>query len=220
MRKLERNRGLTLVEILMVVVIIGVLLAVVIPRGWRARVESQYNLVRQNGVEVSELALQWAETQLTNQDQTVSTALLKDYLAYLCGRPAGSTAAPQTVWVADGNETSFVNAGSALTPRGSAPTGPPASMLQADRVIRNPFNGTDVFGVPNDPSASNVFTPGAMAMGWADNNGQFYFALIFQGTDSQLGAGGTAESTGTTFYGGMGRNLAGLRAGVFVAELN
>ena len=69
MRKFERARGFTLVEILLTSVIIGVLLAIIVPRAWRANVDTKYQLVRQAGTELAGYAQQWAHEELLNQDR-------------------------------------------------------------------------------------------------------------------------------------------------------
>jgi prepilin-type N-terminal cleavage/methylation domain-containing protein len=60
MKKRSGSRGFTLVEILLVIVIIALILAVVIPRAWRAHVDSRFSLVRQAATELAAFGNQWA----------------------------------------------------------------------------------------------------------------------------------------------------------------
>jgi len=48
MKKRINQKGFTLIELLLVVVIIGILLSVIVPRAWRANIDAKYGLVRQN----------------------------------------------------------------------------------------------------------------------------------------------------------------------------
>ena len=59
MTKLTKQKGFTLIEILLVVVIIGLMLAVIVPRAWRANIDSKYGLVRQNCSELASFGSQW-----------------------------------------------------------------------------------------------------------------------------------------------------------------
>ena len=67
MPKFKDNRGFTLIEILLVVVIIGLMLAVIVPRAWRANIDAKYGLVRQN---CSELATFDRDDTMSNEADT------------------------------------------------------------------------------------------------------------------------------------------------------
>ncbi len=78
----ERPSGFTLIELLMVVVIIGGIMAVIIPRAWRANIEAKYGLVRQAATELGNWGMTWAERNLESQPETY-TCKLNDYVATL-----------------------------------------------------------------------------------------------------------------------------------------
>lgn len=230
---LKRNqRGFTLIELLLVVVIIGVMLAVIVPRAWRANVDAKYGLVRQNASELASFASQWIEQQLEAQDST-STASTYTYLRSLTW--TGATAVntlPGTGdnsgrWIANNATSNWVGTGAggaAITGRsmGGVADSVPENTVQAivppEREPRNPFNGASVFVTANNPTTTPI--PGAIAAGGAADatagGNWVYFAFVFQGTDSTTTAFNTAA---TTFHAGQTSNtLPGLRNGVFFAR--
>jgi prepilin-type N-terminal cleavage/methylation domain-containing protein len=108
MKKLNSEKGFTLIELLLVVVIIGLMLAVIVPRAWRANIDAKYGLVRQNCSELASFGQEWAENQLLAQNETYSYATIDDYLQTLAGNAtygapgAGVIAwAAGSAWVAD-----------------------------------------------------------------------------------------------------------------------
>ena len=68
MRTFKTREGFTLIEILLVVVIIGIMLAVIVPRAWRANTDAKYNILRQHATEIGSYGIQWCEDQLRSQD--------------------------------------------------------------------------------------------------------------------------------------------------------
>ena len=60
---MRNEKGFTLIELLLVVLVIGFMLAVIVPRGLRANTDAKYNLVRQNGSELASYANDWIEQQ-------------------------------------------------------------------------------------------------------------------------------------------------------------
>jgi prepilin-type N-terminal cleavage/methylation domain-containing protein len=239
-RRANNSNGFTLIEVLLVAVIIGILLAVIVPRAIRARVDSKYGLIKQNCSELASYAAQWAEKGIRASDDSQSTATFADYYASLVGQsqaaPAGgqqwvASDTPDTNWSLGGtvpNPIPAISGRVAVTGRVDGAGNPDAvpedvveQMVPPEKSMVNPFNGTNIFRQTNDP-VSNGNTPvtGAVALGYlqtAAAQGQFYyFAFGFIGTDNT-----TAELTAnTTFHGGQDlTTIQGLKNGPFMAQV-
>lgn len=228
--KIKREKGFTLIEILLVVVIIGIMLAVIVPRAWRANIDTKIGLVRQNASELGNYGMTWAETELMGQDEVGSDAILGDYLAYLCGQPNAATAAAGQLWVADdATGAGWMITGSQVTGRtvdgvtNQAPKGTAQKFVPVDKIPRNPFNGQSVFSQMNDPltaQAGGVAIPGAIATAFIQETGTtmgdlfYYYAFVFQGTEST----GTGFVQANLFGDQDATDLIGLRNGIFFAR--
>ena len=208
MVRLQEQYGFTLIELLLVIVIIGLSLAVIVPRAWRANVDTKYGLVRQNCAELAAFGQSWLESQIQAQDDT-STAQMRDYLISLLG------------WVGDGSRGwGGGPANWAADPpqavAGRVPNVPEtnvAGIVQPEKMPRNPFNGTSVFASSNNPITAGGVVPGALFVGIAVEGSAFYYAFLWQGTDCTS----TNFFSDDAFYGGQGFafSLASLRNGVF-----
>ena len=228
---MRNERGFTLIELLLVVMIIGFMLAVILPRGLRATTDAKYNLVRQNASEIGAFANDWIEQQILAQDE-ISIATRADYLDSLVSLVSPATALT-AVWVAEAGVSNWNdNAGligvvgrSMDAPAGvsNAPVAPEnsvQSIIDPAKTPRNPFNGGNIFlDGPNDPTGGNVI-PGALAVaaqGDSSTGGAFnYYAFIFQGTDSTLSGAATVAD----YYAGQDDGaLAGVREGVFFTKV-
>jgi len=213
MKKLMKNEGFTLIELLLVVVIIGLMLAVIVPRAWRANIDTKYGLVRQNCSELASFGMEWAEKMVLAQDDNLDLGI-KNYLDTLSTPPNGQ-------WVAN----SAGNWVGTNTVPGRQVDGQPANpetsvqgIIAPEKIPRNPFNGASVFVTTNDPATMGVPVPGAAACGSVDENaGNFtYYAFVFQGTDSTS----TTLTDTATFYAGQSLgNIPGLRNGIFFARI-
>ena len=228
MKRKNFEKGFTLIELLLVVVIIGLMLSVIVPRAWRANIDAKYGLVRQNCAELASFGQEWAENQLLAQNESTSTATVDSYLATLANENpwgiAGYLWVPSFDWVANQSTSNWNLTGTpiAITGRnmGADEDVPPETSVEGiippEKVIRNPFNEVNVFQISNHPT-SNVVT-GAIACGTiAEGSGVdiwHYYGFLFQGTDST-----TIINADTSFFAGQAVTLAGLRNGIFFARL-
>jgi len=222
---LFNKNGFTLIEIGLVMLIIGLILAVILPRAHRAEIEAKYELTRQNCVELARYGNEWAEYQQETQGESESesetpTAVRKNYLDSLSNGTAGA-------WVADTASSNWADNNVPVEGRKDSldpDTDQPPSTSVKERfppetALRNPFNGTALFLETNLPSGDRP-VPGAVAcasqpLDPADTDGLHYYALIFQGVNS-----GSTDLTDdeNTFYPGQGATtLEGLRNGIFMA---
>lgn len=222
MKILRRNKGFTLIELLLVVVIIGLLLAVIVPRAWRANIDSKYGLVRQNCAELASWGHLWAENQIEASVEFSTTATMYNYLRSLCSGSAGDP--PASMWVARNAANNWRLNVAFIDIQGRTPTTPEAKVedvVPPEKIPRNPFNGSSVFVNANDPVTTGNVIPGAIACGvdvdpsrnpvgsWA------YFAFVFQGTDST----NNALNNVATWHAGMhDQEIQGLRNGIFFAR--
>jgi prepilin-type N-terminal cleavage/methylation domain-containing protein len=212
MRWKNKRKGFTLIEILLVVVIIGIMLAVIVPRAWRANIDTKYGLVRQNCSELGSFTMEWAENQIESAGPT-SAATINNYLSTLVTGPrawVGATGASN--W----NDNTAAPGGLVAIPN-RVPGAPETSVFgitPPDKQPRNPFNGASVFSTSNDGNTGviagaifcgGVAEPGVPASQWN------YYAFVFLGTDSL--------ST-TDFHASQSiADLEGLRNGVFLARV-
>jgi prepilin-type N-terminal cleavage/methylation domain-containing protein len=219
-KTMTRNKkGFTLIEILLVVVIIGIMLAVIVPRAWRANVDAKYGLVRQNATELVSFAHKWAE-QGIQASPPGSLSDVADYFDTLCF-PNNAR-----VWVGNNgvNNWNSNGANAAIAHRGGynvalVPESSVQDLVAPEKIPLNPFNGTSVFANTNDPVLQGGAIPGAIAGGLDYTGGNWhYYALIFLGTESDY-SGTIGNPSAFNFHGGMAwGSLEGLRNGIFMAQ--
>lgn len=209
----KRRNGFTLIEFLLVMAIIGLLLALIVPRAQRARLDAKFAEVRQCGSEIAATIMIWAEdrarnqyggTNFTTKDFLYSDIELREpeFISYkLSGKYTGNEAF-------DGVQ--------ALMPIGQRP--------------KNPFNFIDYFSDINDDlwvRAESVISdkyelpipskkPGLLFFAvQPDPALQEYlnFYLLYTSTTS-------VDAETGSWYGEMNHEkYEGLRYGIFVARL-
>lgn len=205
------SKGFTLLELTLVTIIIGILLAVVVPRALRANVEAKYAVVRQSASEVASWGMEWAQRNLDSQD-SAAICNMDGYVATLAG------------YVGDGNATNWINVNDDLTASCRVGTDPitysVSDIIAVDNHPRNPFNGLSYFNV-NGGNDDSELQSGLLYLGFytetdpAGNDINHYY-FVYTGTDSQ---------NASQWHAGMGEGinpfaaLAGLRNGIFMARL-
>jgi len=237
------KKGFTLIELLLVVLIIGFMLAVIVPRGLRVNTDAKYNLVRQNATELAAYANDWIEQQILAQDE-VSTATRAEYLDTLVDDSTAQWVATDDAnnWNDQGGLKTVVGRSMDAVGCGTGANGSPIppctpqepensveEIIEPAKIPRNPFNGGSVFiDVPNDPEEASDIIPGAISCVVAADSstgGAFdYYAFMFLGTDS-LDTGGYDAETADYYAGQSNTNgtlapgLAQVREGVFFTKV-
>lgn len=208
-QKTNNPSGFTLIEILMVAAIIGVMLAVIIPRAFRAQVDTKYSIVRQTAAELGKWGLTWAERNLEAQTDT-DTCRLNDYVAELVGY-VGDQDATDNYWTIKAG----ADQGPALACRVSTPRAAMSveAIMPEDKKPKNPFNGVSYFMAPNDGAPANINAGVLYLVSIEDpgGSGMMNYHFIYLGTDS---------TSVTDWTAGMGTaNINQARNGVFMARL-
>jgi prepilin-type N-terminal cleavage/methylation domain-containing protein len=222
------KKGFTLIELLLVVMIIGFMLAVILPRGLRATTDAKYNLVRQNAAELAAYGNDWVEQQILAQDED-SIANRAEYLGTLTSRSDLAAGVHLSAWIASPSFSNWNNNGGGMLRvfgrkmNGVWNVNPDNSVediIDPSKSMRNPFTGANIFNTANYGGANIV--PGSIACARAEDSstgGTFdYYAFVFEGTDT-TGSPAFLIPDNVDFHGGQTANsIAGLRQGVFFTK--
>lgn len=206
-----RARGFTLIELLLVVIFIGIMLAVILPRAKLAEREARFAMVRQHATEIGSYTVQWAQGHLMSKRDSAP-----QNIADILTEPTQGEDAKE--------------AGFASRPLVGRYTGDPHFAEQVGRLVStshsplNPFNQQSYFAGDNDDRDQEGVTvapsskPGllylvAVPEGEVKNAaGQpavqsFYFIFT-----AQL----LAETDPAAWYRDQGLEPEGARRGIFV----
>lgn len=232
MFNIRSKNGFTVIEILLAVIIIGLMIIVMVPRGQRAATEAGYGLVRQNCTELAGFTVNWIERMMLAQDDNSASSRI-DYLNTLATCNLDTPDFSSTigdkggVWIATPDNNNWNN-NSGLTRvkgrmiSGDGPAMPEISVqgiIKSDQMLTNPFNKLSIFSTGNY-SPTDVI-PGAIAVGGAADTStsvpMAYFALVFQ--DTTCRNTNKYPNTGVDFHAGMTTtSFQGLRNGIFLAR--
>jgi prepilin-type N-terminal cleavage/methylation domain-containing protein len=200
----HNKKGFSLLEILLVLMIVGFLFAIILPRAWRARTDASYTLVRQAAVELGNWGMEWTERNLAAQDEA-ETCTQNDYVSTLVGYTGGKDGGTNNNWFGTTSKP-------ANDCRAAAMTFTVVDIMPEENQPRNPFTGLSYLHASHDGSRTEA---GLLYLAMLpDADGFNNYHLLFTGVE---------PTSATDWHAGMGDGLpptfAGLRNGVFVARL-
>ncbi len=199
------NSGFTLIEVILAVVVIGIMIAIIVPRAQRANVDAKYAGVRQAAAEIGRWGMDWATRNLESQEVDASCNL-DNYVATLVG------------YVGDTDDPNWIAVNDPLTDIGSCRFGTSginysvADIIPPDSQPRNPFNALSYFNTNggNDGSRPQA---GLLYLAVVDHDGANHYYFVYTGTDSE---------DGDQWHAGMGQGssltYAEVRNGIFMAR--
>ncbi len=204
-QSISTTSGFSLIELLLVVLIIGLLLAFIVPKLIALRVEARHEIVRQSCSELSGIVQQWVQKSMLAQDDLRSIATFADYVRSLAEREPPDHFSPPAErtgqWIGtDGRPNNWNNNridynlekqrvpiyGRWIGKRRDAP---PESVIEdlipGEKIIVNPFTSKNIFRSGNDPLSSKHPVPGAIAFcSIIGPDRTLSYGFCFQGQDS------------------------------------
>ena len=188
----------TLVELLLVVTIMGIMIALIIPRAGRAKLDSQFSLIRHNCNEISLKIVTYAE-ELAGIQRPNTSFTIKDILySDITGDDATVFTSKKLVDKYTGNPDFDVV----------------ENQFSSENGLKNPFNGTSHFSyINNDISIPSRKTGLVYFIAGKSPGASDYLEFYLLITDL-VGDGKAGE-----WYGNMDMTPESMRRGVFVAKL-
>jgi len=192
------NAAFSLVELLLVVTIIGIILALVIPKAARARRDSQFSQIRQDCNEISMKIVTYAE-ELARTQRPKTSFTIKDILySDITGDENTAFTSKKLVDKYTGNHDFDVV----------------ENLLTGENALKNPFNGTNFFSyVNNDISIPSRKTGLIYFMAGKSPGAMDYLEFYLLITDA-VGDGKAGK-----WYGNMDMTPQAMRRGIFVGKL-
>jgi prepilin-type N-terminal cleavage/methylation domain-containing protein len=192
------SRGFTLIELLLVLTIIGLMMAIIVPRAMRAQTDSKFSMVRQYGSEMAGYIMTWAEAQTRAQRERMNFTL-KDFLYEDIEEDEVGFTSKKLVEKYTGNDD-FNGV---------------ESMVAPERLPQNPFNEASYFNKANDDTDVPSNKAGLLYLAVRhDPVDQEYlnFYLLYTSTAS--------DEEGNLWFGEMSHEDDDkIRRGVFVTRL-
>ncbi|WP_300459690.1 type II secretion system protein [Desulfobacula sp.] len=188
----------SLVELLLVVTIIGIILALVIPKASRAKIDSQFSLIRQNCNEISMKIVTYAE-ELASTQRPSTSFTIKDILY---------------TDITGDEETTFTSKKLVDKYTGNQDFDVVENCFSGENSLKNPFNGTNYFSyINNDISIPSRKTGLVYFMAGKSPRAMDYLEFYLLITDA------VGEGKAGKWYGNMDMTPGAMRHGIFVAKL-